>query len=152
LLHSAKGRFLSEIHDVVEIAAFVASTVAAAWGGVAWLRSDPSTAFWPILRVAQVLVVANAALVGLLLLQGGDGAPDGLHIFYGVFPVVVNVFAEGLRVNAAAMELAEVEDVENLSRRDQVLVARRVVLREIGIMTIGTLMTVTLLSRAVGLI
>jgi hypothetical protein len=152
VLHSAKGRFLSEIHDAVAIAALVASTVAAAWGGVAWLRSNPSTAFWPILRIAQVLVVANAALVGLLLLQGGDDAPDGLHIFYGVFPVVVNVFAEGLRVNAAAMELVDVEDVENLSRRDQVLIARRVVLREIGIMTIGTLMTVTLLSRAVGLI
>ena len=116
------------------------------------MKSIPSTAFWPILRVAQVLVVVNAAVIGILLLQGGDDAPDGLHIFYGVFPVVVNVVAEGLRVNAAAFELEGVEDVESLDRRAQVLLARRIVLREIGIMTIGTLMTVTLLSRAVGLI
>jgi hypothetical protein len=152
LLHSAKGRFLSEIHDVVGIVTLVACATAAAWGGVAWIKTIPSTAFWPILRVAQVLVVVNAALVGILLLQGGDDAPDGLHIFYAVFPVVVNALAEGLRVNAAAFELEGVEDVESLDRREQILLARRIVLREIGIMTIGTLMTVTLLSRAVGLI
>ena len=116
------------------------------------MRTIPSTAFWPILRVAQTLVVVNAALIGVLLLQGGADAPDGLHIFYGVFPVVVNVLAEGLRVNAAEFELEGVEDVESLERREQILLARRIVLREIGIMTIGTLMTVTLLSRAVGLI
>ena len=69
-----------------------------------------------MLRVAQVLVVVNAALIGILLLQGGDDAPDGLHIFYGVFPVVVNVVAEGLRVNAAAFEIEGVEDVESLDR------------------------------------
>jgi hypothetical protein len=130
----------------------IACAGAAAWGGVAWVKSIPSTAFWPILRVAQVLVVVNAGLIGILLLQGGGDAPDGLHIFYGVFPVVVNVLAEGLRVNAAAFELEGVEDVESLNRREQILLARRIVLREIGIMTIGTLMTVTLLSRAVGLI
>jgi hypothetical protein len=152
LLHSAKGRFLSEIHDVVGIVTLVACAAAAAWGGVAWVNTIPSTAFWPILRVAQVLVVVNAALIGILLLQGGDDAPDGLLIFYAVFPVVVNVLAEGLRVNAAAFELEGVEDVESLDRRAQILLARRIVLREIGIMTIGTLMTVTLLSRAVGLI
>jgi hypothetical protein len=152
LLHSAKGRFLSRIHDVVGIVTLAASAGAAAWGGVAWLKGIPSTVFWPILRVAQTLVVVNAALIGILLLQGGADAPDGLHIFYSVFPVVVNVLAEGLRVNAAAFELEEVEDVEALERREQILLARRIVMREIGIMTIGTLMTVTLLSRAVGLI
>jgi hypothetical protein len=128
-----------------------ANILAAVWGGVAWTRGSPSTAFWPILRIAQVLVVVSAVLGGILIVQGTD-APDGLHLFYGLFPIVVNVVAEGLRVNATAIETADIDDLEALSRREQVLLARRIVMKEIGIMTIGTLMTVTLLSRAAGLL
>jgi hypothetical protein len=56
-----------------------------------------------------------------------------------------------MRVGAAQRELEEVEgDLDSLERREQVLLARRIVLREIGVMTIGTLLVVTLLLRAVG--
>ena len=123
--------------------------LAAAWGGVAWMRRVPSSGFWYVLRAAQVSVVIQAVLGGVLLAQGRD--VDGLHLFYGLAPLFVAFFSEGLRVNAAHLELEGVEDVEALERREQVLIARRVVMREMGIMTIGTLMIVTLSLRAAGI-
>ena len=123
--------------------------LAAGWGAIAWTRRDPSSGFWYVLRAAQVTVAAQAVLGGVLLAQGRD--VDGLHLFYGLSPLFVAFVSEGLRVNAAHLELEGVEDVEALDRREQVLLARRVVLREMGIMTIGTLMIVTLSLRAAGI-
>jgi hypothetical protein len=124
------------------------NAVAAAWGGIAWLRRDPSTGFWYALRAAQASVVAQAVLGGVLVARGDD--VDGLHLFYGLTPLLIGFLAEGMRVNAAQIELAGVDDVEALDHREQVLLARRVVMREMGIMTIGTLMIVTLTLRAAG--
>jgi hypothetical protein len=131
------------------IAVVALNAVAAAWGGVAWLRRDPSVGFWYVLRTAQAAVAVQAVLGGVLLAQGEDAG--GLHLFYGLSPLVVAFLSEGLRVNAAQFELEGVEDVETLERREQVLIARRVVLREMGIMTIGTLAILTLSLRAAGI-
>jgi hypothetical protein len=133
----------------VGFAVLALNAVAAAWGGIAWLRRDPSTGFWYALRAAQVSVVVQAALGGALLLGGED--VDGLHLFYGLTPLFVAFLSEGMRVQAAQVETAGIEDVEALERRDQILLARRVVMREMGIMTIGTLMIVTLSLRAAGI-
>jgi hypothetical protein len=150
LLHSAEGRFLSGLHDVLAFVALGANAVAAAWGAVAWLRKVPSTTFWPILRVAQATVVLEV-LTGVVLWASGEPVPDSLHYLYGVAPLFVAFVTEGMRVGAADREIAEVEgDLDSLPRREQVLLARRVVLREIGVMTIGTLLVVTLLGRAAG--
>ena len=43
---------------------------------------------------------------------------------------------------------ARIEDVEALERREQALIARRVALGEMGVMTIGTLLILTLALRA----
>ena len=127
-----------------------ANAFAAAWGAVAWLRKVPSTGFWPVLRVAQA-TVAVEVMVGVLLWLDGREPPDSLHYVYGIAPLFVAFVTEGMRVGAAQRELEEVEgDLESLERREQVLLARRIVLREIGVMTIGTLLVVTLLLRAVG--
>ena len=150
MLHSAKGRFLSGLHDVLAFVALGANAFAAAWGAVAWLRKVPSTGFWPVLRVGQA-TVAVEVLVGVVLWLDGLEPPDSLHYVYGVAPLFVAFVTEGMRVGAAQRELEEVEgDLESLERREQVLLARRIVLREIGVMTIGTLLVVTLLLRAVG--
>jgi hypothetical protein len=149
LLHSAEGRFLSGLHHTLAFVALAANALAAAWGGVSWLRKVPSTLFWPLLRVAQA-TVAVEVLVGVILWASGHDPPDSLHYVYGITPLVVAMLAEGMRVGAAQRELEEIDDVESLDHREQVLLARRIVLREIGVMTIGTLLVLTLLGRAAG--
>lgn len=121
--------------------------VAGGWGGVAWLRREPSVIFWYLLRVAQVVVVVQV-LLGLVLLASGRRAQGSLHVLYGVAPLVVALVSEAMRVGAAQRELAGVGDLDTLERREQALLARRVVLREMGIMSVGALLIVTLALRA----
>ena len=121
--------------------------LAAAWGGVAWARKDPSTVFWFVLRAAQAAVVAEA-IVGTVLLAQGKHAGDPLHYVYGIAPLVISLVSEGTRLTAAQAELSHVPDPHALDRREQVLLARRVVLREIGVMTIGAILIFTLGLRA----
>jgi hypothetical protein len=150
LLHSAEGRFLSGLHHVLAFVALGTNAIAAAWGAVAWLRKVPSTTFWPVLRVAQACVAVEV-LLGVGLWLRGEQPPDSLHYIYGVTPLFVAFVTEGMRVGAAQREIEDVEgDLESLPRREQVLLARRIVLREIGVMTVGTLLIVTLLGRAAG--
>ena len=125
------------------------NALAAAWGGAAWLRRDPSVWFWYVLRAAQVAVVVQAVLGGVLVADGRD--VDGLHLFYGIAPLAIALVTEGMRAGVAQAEVAEVEDVEALERREQVLLARRVLVREMGVMTIGALMILTLSLRAAGI-
>lgn len=139
---------MKDVHAVVGIATLFLNVVAAVWGGVAWLRSDPSVSFWYVLRVAQLAVVGSVVL-GLVRLASGASPSDKLHYVYGVAPLVIAVVTEAMRAGAAAREVAEVEgDVEALPHREKVLLARRVVVREIGIMTVGVILVVTLLLRA----
>ena len=129
------------------IAVLAANAFAAGWGGVAWLRKRPSIAFWPLLRVAQSVVVLQVTL-GLLLLASGERADDGLHVLYGVAPLVVALVSESMRVGVAQRELEGVEDIEALERPQQVAIARRVALNEMGVMTVGLLLILTLALRA----
>ena len=123
--------------------------IAAVWGVVGWLRKDAaaSIVFWPLLRVAQALVVVQV-VVGLLLLARGASAPDGLHVVYGVSPLLITLLSEGMRAGVAQKELEDVDDVDALERREQVALARRVALGEMGVMTIGALLILTLALRA----
>jgi hypothetical protein len=85
-----------------------------------------------------------------VLLASGRQAQGSLHVLYGVAPLVVALVSEAMRVGAAQSELAGVRDLEALERREQALLARRVVLREMGIMAVGALLIVTLALRAAG--
>jgi hypothetical protein len=114
---------------------------------VAWIRNDPSVLFWPLLRVAQAFVVVQA-VVGMVLLAQGERTPDDLHALYGIVPLVVSLVSEGMRVGVAQRELEGIEDVDALERPEQVRIARRVALGEMGVMTIGTLLILTLALRA----
>jgi hypothetical protein len=138
---------MSDIHAILGVAVLATNLLAGTWGGVAWLRREPSVTFWYLLRVAQAVVVVQV-LLGMLLLAGGRRAPDSLHFVYGALPLVVALVSEGMRVGAAQTELARAGDLEALERREQALVARRVVLREMGIMAVGALLIVTLALRA----
>ena len=67
---------------------------------------------------------------------------------YGIAPLVVTLFSEGMRVGVAQRELEDVDDIEALERSEQVAIARRVALAEMGVMTIGALLILTLALRA----
>jgi hypothetical protein len=134
---------------VVGIAVLATNLVAAAWGAIGWLRKDAraSIVFWPLLRLAQAAVVVEAVL-GFLLVARGASSPDGLHIAYGVAPLVIALVSEGMRVGIAQRELEGVDDLEGLERSEQVALAKRVALGEMGVMTVGALLILTLALRA----
>jgi hypothetical protein len=131
------------------IAVLVANAAAAGWGAVAWLRKDAraSIVFWPLLRVAQATVVVQV-VIGLLLLARGESSPDGLHVAYGIAPLLITLVSEAMRAGVAQRELDTVDDLEALDRPEQVAVARRVALGEMGVMTVGALLILTLALRA----
>lgn len=131
---------------VVGIAVLATNGVAGVWGAVAWLRKDPSVWFWYLLRVAQASVVIQA-LIGFGLLAQGMRAPDSLHAVYGFAPLAITLFSEGMRVGVAQRELEDV-DIDGIERSEQIVIARRVALAEMGVMTIGVLMILTLALRA----
>ena len=45
------------VHLAVGIAVIAGNLIAGGWGGIAWLRHQPSVGFWYALRVAQAAVV-----------------------------------------------------------------------------------------------
>jgi hypothetical protein len=134
---------------VVGIAVLATNLVAAGWGAIGWARREAraSIVFWPLLRAAQATVVIQVVL-GLLLVARGASSPDGLHIAYGISPLVVSLVSEGMRVAVAQRELEGVDDLEALERPDQVALAKRVALGEMGVMTVGALLILTLALRA----
>ena len=140
---------MSGFHMWVGIGVLVSNLAAGGWGAVSWLRKDAraSIAFWPLLRVAQALVVVQAVVGGLLLARGAS-APDGLHVAYGIAPLLITFLSEGMRAGVAQRELEEVDDVEALERADQIALAKRVALNEMGVMTVGALLILTLALRA----
>jgi hypothetical protein len=131
---------------VVGIAVLACNGLAGGLGAVLWVQGWISNWFWYALRAAQVTVVVQA-LIGFYLLARGAVAPDGLHVAYGVSPLVVTLVSELMRLGAAARQLEGVDDLEALTRNEQVSLARRVALAEIGVMTVGALLILTLALR-----
>ena len=147
MLHSAEGRNLKDVHLVIGIAVLASNLLAGVWGALAWVHRNPSIWFWYVLRVAQAVVVVQVTL-GLVLLASDHHASQELHYVYGVSPLVVTLVSEAIRAGAADRELQDVEDVNALTHEEQRAVARRVLLREMGVMTIGALLITTLALRA----
>jgi len=131
----------------VGIAVLAGNGTAGITGALLWLRNRLSNSFWYLLRVAQATVAVQVA-IGLILLARGETAPDGLHIAYGIAPLVISLVSEGMRVGAAQRELEDVEDLEGLERSEQIAIARRVARSEMGVMTVGTLLILTIALRA----
>jgi hypothetical protein len=137
---------MAEVHLVVGVAMMALNLLAGAWGSVAWLTRRASVWFWYLLRAAQVSVITQV-LLGALLLVAGREADDGIHYMYGAFPLLVNLVAEGMRVNAAPREIGE-RDFGSLESDEQRAIALRIVRREMGIMTIAALLIVAFGIRA----
>ena len=133
------------LHVAVGIAVMASNLVAGGWGGIAWLRHQPSVGFWYALRFAQAAVVLQVGLGAILLLSGREG--NGLHYLYGVLPIVVSLLAEAARAGAAERELTGL-DFESLPRDRQRTVALAIVRRESGIMAVSALVIFLLALRA----
>jgi ABC-type phosphate transport system auxiliary subunit len=138
---------MSEVHLVAGVSLLALNLIAAAWGGVAWLRDHASIAFWYLLRAAQVSVLVEV-LLGSLLLAAGHEA-DGLHYLYGVLPLPVSLLAEAARTGAAEREIGDLE-FETLPADRQRSIALAIVRREMGIMTVSCIVIFFLALRAAG--
>ncbi len=137
-----------DVHIANGFLLLVTNGLAGIWGGTAWLRREPSVAFWYALRVAQVVVVIQVALGSILLLSGRN-APSGLHYLYGVLPLVVSLAAEALRAGVSEREL-EGLDFDSLPRERRRVIAAAIVRRETGIMAVSALVVLALALRALG--
>ena len=138
---------MSEIHLVAGVAVMALNLAAGLWGAVAWLANRPSVAFWYMLRAAQASIIVQV-LLGAVLLVAGREAIDGWHYMYGVAPLVVNLFAEGMRAGAAQREVPEDVAFDSLPSGEQRAVALRIVRREMGLMTVASLLIVAFAVRA----
>jgi hypothetical protein len=138
---------VADVHLLVGVAMIALNLLAGVWGAVAWVARRPSVAFWYLLRTAQVAVVVQVGL-GALLLVAGKEAAEPIHYMYGSAPLLVNLFAEGMRVGAAQRELPQDVAFEGLPADEQRAIALRIVRREMGIMALAALLIVAFGVRA----
>ena len=119
---------------------------AGVWGLVALAWRRASVSFWYVLRAAQVSVILQV-LFGALLLIAGHEPTEDIHYMYGAAPLLVNMFAEGMRVSAAQREVGDV-DFESLGAGEQRAIALRIVRRELIIMTGACFLVLAFSGRA----
>src|SRR3954468_575976 len=136
------------LHIAVGVCLIALNAAAGLLGGTAWYRDRPSVAFWYLLRAAQVSVVVQALLGGLLVVTNHE-PEEGLHYLYGILPLAVSFIAEGARADAAQREVGET-DYENLPQADQESLALAIVRREMGIMAVSCWVIFFLALRAAG--
>ena len=132
---------------MVGVAVMVTNLIAGVWGLGAWATDRSSTGFWYVLRVAQGTVVLQVVLGALLLLIGRE-AEDPIHYMYGASPLLVNLFAEGMRVGAAQREIPDGVAFDTLAAGEQRAIALRIVRRETLVMSLAALLIVAFAVRA----
>ncbi len=123
-------------------------------GGWRWYCEQPSPAFWVLLRVGQAAALLFAAGVGVLA-AAGNYSSEHLFYLYALLPLVVSFVAEQLRVAAAETildqrGLADAQAVGTLPEAEQHAVVAAIVRRELGVMTLSTLVVAFLALRAAG--
>lgn len=139
------------VHLVVGVLAISLYAVVLVLGAWEWWRARSDRWFWWIQRAAQLTVVVQAALGGILLALGHKVA--NLHILYGVLPLLVALIAEALRAASAQMVLdarglPSARAVEKLPQDEQRALVVTIIQREIGVMALAALVIVVLLLRA----
>ncbi|HJS94184.1 MAG TPA: hypothetical protein VJ741_07965 [Solirubrobacteraceae bacterium] len=142
---------MKDVHLVFGVITIALTAAAGAWGAWCWWRVRASPWFWRLLRASQAAVVIQAALGGALVLMGHK--PPGLHVLYGVLPLLVSFFAEQLRVSAAQMVLDQrgfesSREVGKLPPDEQQEVVVAILQRELGFMVLAALVNLALLARA----
>lgn len=144
---------MRDVHIVIGVLSLVLNAAAGLWGAWRYWRAQPSRLFWRLLRAGQLAVVLEAALGGALELKGPK-AP-GIHLIYGLLPLLVSFVAEQLRIASAQMVLdsrgfESSAEVGKLPEDEQRSVVVSILLREMGVMTLSAIVVVVLLARAAG--
>ena len=142
---------MKNVHLVVGVVAVALNGFAGLYGGWCWWRIRTSEWFWRLLRAGQVAVVVQVLLGGVLVVLGNK--PPGLHVLYGVLPLLVSLLAEQLRLASAQLVLdargfESARAVGQLPEDEQRVVAMAIVQREIGVMALSALINLVLLGRA----
>jgi hypothetical protein len=142
---------VKEVHLVVGIVAITLNAAAALLGSWRWWRREPSAWFWRVLRAGQIAVVVQVALGGVLVLTGPK--PKGLHVIYGLLPLLVSLIAEALRGASAqtvldARGFESAQEVGRLPEEEQRGIVAAIIHRELGVMTLAAWVVVVLLLRA----
>jgi hypothetical protein len=145
------GVAVKDVHIVVGVIAIALNGLAGVYGAWRWWRAEPSVWFWRLLRSAQVAVVVQVALGGILVLIGHK--PRSLHLVYGLLPLLVSFIAEALRASSAQMVLdargfESAQAVGKLPPEEQRAIVATILQRELGVMTIAAVVVVVLLARA----
>src|ERR1017187_187802 len=141
---------VKDVHLVVGVLSIALHGAAGLYGAWCWwgARSSgwfgggarSSVWFWRGLRAGQAVVVAQVALGGVLVLLGRK--PPGLHVLYGVLPLLISVMAEQLRAASAQMVLdtrgyESAREVGKLPEDEQRGIVVAIMQRELGVMTIA---------------
>jgi hypothetical protein len=92
--------------------------------------------------------VVLEVLLGAVLLIAGHEPRDEIHYMYGTAPLLVNLFAEGMRAGAAQRELPEGVEFGGLPAGEQRAIALRIVRREMTIMSLAALLVAAFALRA----
>jgi len=123
-------------------------------GAWRWYRHESSRGFWVALRTAQVGALVYAVAIGALV-AAGHSSSERLFYLYALLPLAVGFVAEQLRVTSAQTildqrELADAQAVGALPEVEQHEVVAAIVRREMGVMTLSTLVVAFLALRAAG--
>jgi len=142
---------VKDVHLVVGVLAIALNGLAALLGGWCWWRAQPSRWFWRALRAGQIMVIVEVVLGGVLRLTGHK--TSGLHVLYGVLPLLVAILAEQLRAATAQMYLDSQgfesnEEVGELPPEEQRSLVTAILQREVGVMALSAVVVVVLLARA----
>ena len=142
---------MKQVHIGVGVLAIAIWTLTAAYGAWCWWRVSSSPWFWRLVRAAQVVLLVQIALGGVLVLAGHK--PPGLHVLYGILPLLISLVAEALRAASAQMILdargyESAQAVGNQPAEEQRAVVLAILRRELGLMTLAAVVIVVLLLRA----
>ncbi len=142
---------MKSVHLVVGVLAITSWTLAGAFGVWGWWRVSPRRWFWRVVRTAQAVLVVQVALGGILVVTGHK--PSGLHVIYGVLPLLVSLVAEGLRAASAQTVLdargyESAQAVGSQPAEEQRAVVMAILRRELGLMALAAAVIVVLLLRA----
>lgn len=139
------------VHIVVGSLAILFNLLAFLWGAAAWRWRRPSPWFWKLVRTGQGFVVLEAVLGGVMIIMGRRASD--LHYIYGGVPLFLAVMAEQLKISAAQLILDKrgiesTKEVATLPPDEQRGLVVAIMRREIGVMTLASLVVVVLLVRA----